>query len=156
MKIMKKLFYPLIVAAGVTMVATSCKDNNRLESESVSVPATKVPTDEYAEFKTWQAQQAQKELEAQKAAAAPKTTTVVHKHYTVNKSTPATATTEPAKKKGWSKAAKGTAIGAGAGAAAGAIISKNNRALGAVVGGIVGGGVGYGVGRSKDKKDGRY
>lgn len=59
-------------------------------------------------------------------------------------------------KEGWSKAAKGTAIGAGAGAAAGAVIAKNNRVLGGVIGGVVGGAVGYGVGRKMDKKDGRY
>lgn len=59
-------------------------------------------------------------------------------------------------KEGWSKAAKGTAIGAGAGAAAGAVIAKNNRVLGGVIGGVVGGAVGYGLGRKMDKKDGRY
>lgn len=59
-------------------------------------------------------------------------------------------------KKGWSKAAKGVAIGAGSGAVLGAVIHKRNRALGAVIGGVVGGGVGYGIGRTKDKKDGRY
>ena len=59
------------------------------------------------------------------------------------------------KKRGWSKAAKGAAIGAGAGAIGGAIISKN-KGLGAVIGGVVGGAGGYIIGRSKDKKDGRY
>ena len=59
-------------------------------------------------------------------------------------------------KEGWSKAAKGTAIGAGAGAAAGAILVKKNRVLGGVIGGVVGGAVGYGLGRGMDKKDGRY
>lgn len=59
-------------------------------------------------------------------------------------------------KKGWSKAAKGTAIGAGAGAVIGGIINKRAPAVGAVIGGVVGGGVGYGIGRSMDKKDGRY
>jgi hypothetical protein len=66
--------------------------------------------------------------------------------------------TQPAaqtQKKGWSKAAKGTAIGAGSGAVVGAIISKK-KGRGAIIGGVVGAGVGYGVGRSKDKKDGRY
>lgn len=65
------------------------------------------------------------------------------------------ATPVPAKKKGWSKAAKGTAIGAGVGAIGGAIISKN-KGLGAVIGGVVGGAGGYIIGRNKDKKDGRY
>ena len=65
-------------------------------------------------------------------------------------------TTQPvAQKKGWSKAAKGTAIGAGSGAVLGAIISKK-KGKGAIIGGVVGAGVGYGVGRAKDKKDGRY
>ncbi|MEJ7830205.1 MAG: YMGG-like glycine zipper-containing protein [Segetibacter sp.] len=66
-----------------------------------------------------------------------------------------TASTTPAKKKGWSKAAKGTAIGAGSGAVLGAIISKN-KVKGAVIGGVLGAGGGYTIGRSKDKKDGRY
>jgi hypothetical protein len=59
------------------------------------------------------------------------------------------------KKKGWSKAAKGTAIGAGVGAIGGAIISKK-KGLGAVIGGVVGGAGGYIIGHNKDKKDGRY
>jgi len=59
-------------------------------------------------------------------------------------------------KKGWSKAAKGTAIGAGAGAVLGAVINKKNRAVGAVIGGVIGGGGGYVIGRGMDKKDGRY
>lgn len=60
------------------------------------------------------------------------------------------------RKKGWSKAAKGTAIGAGTGAVIGAVAHKKNRVVGGVVGGVIGGGVGYGIGRSMDKKDGRY
>ncbi|SFN15988.1 Glycine zipper [Chryseobacterium oleae] len=59
------------------------------------------------------------------------------------------------KKKGWSKAAKGTAIGAVGGAALGAIVAKKNRGLGAVIGGVVGGATGYTIGRAGDRKDGR-
>ncbi len=66
----------------------------------------------------------------------------------------AESTPVPAKKKGWSKAAKGTVIGAGTGAIAGALISKK-KGLGAVIGGVVGGAGGYIIGHSKDKKDGR-
>ena len=62
----------------------------------------------------------------------------------------------PAKKKGWSKAAKGAVIGGAGGAIAGAVINKKNRAVGAVVGGILGGGGGYVIGRQMDKRDGRY
>ncbi|MDB5245714.1 MAG: glycine zipper protein [Segetibacter sp.] len=66
-----------------------------------------------------------------------------------------TETPEVAKKKGWSKAAKGTAIGAGSGAVLGAIIGKN-KGKGAVIGGIIGAAGGYVLGRGQDKKDGRY
>ena len=58
------------------------------------------------------------------------------------------------KKKGWSKAAQGAAIGGVGGAVAGAIISKK-KGTGAVVGGVVGAAGGYIIGREKDKKDGR-
>lgn len=61
--------------------------------------------------------------------------------------------TAPARKKGWSKAAKGAAIGGVAGAATGAIITKSGK--GAIIGGVIGAGGGYIIGRSKDRKDGR-
>ena len=61
----------------------------------------------------------------------------------------------PAKKKGWSKRAKGTAIGAGTGAAAGAIINGRNRGVGAVIGAVVGAAGGYIIGNEMDRKDGR-
>nr|WP_068892556.1 YMGG-like glycine zipper-containing protein [Pedobacter panaciterrae] len=60
----------------------------------------------------------------------------------------------PAKKKGWSEAAKGTAIGAGAGALGGALIDKK-KGRGAIIGGVVGAGAGYLIGRDKDRKSGR-
>jgi hypothetical protein len=61
----------------------------------------------------------------------------------------------PAKKEGWSKAAKGAAIGGATGAVAGAVISKK-KGKGAIIGGILGAGGGYVIGRSKDKREGRY
>lgn len=61
----------------------------------------------------------------------------------------------PVRDKGWSDAAKGTAIGAGTGAVLGAVIAKNDRGKGAVVGGVVGAGAGYIIGRHRDKKSGR-
>jgi phage tail tape-measure protein len=151
---MKRILYStsaVLVSAGLLL--SSCKDNNRLESGSIPVTPTSVSASEYAEFKEWKQQQQENtaKITTVKTTSKP---VVVHKHYTVYQSTPAVQPVK--KKKGWSKAAKGTAIGAGAGAAAGAILVKNNRALGAVIGGVVGGGVGYGVGRSIDKKDGRY
>jgi len=152
---MKRIFYTttaILVSAGLLLA--SCKDNNRLASESIPVAPATVSASEYAEFKEWKQQQLQNTTNARTTTTTARPV-IVHKHYTVNKITPVAQSTVK-KKKGWSKAAKGTAIGAGAGAAAGALLVKNNRALGAVIGGVVGGGVGYGVGRSMDKKDGRY
>ncbi len=57
--------------------------------------------------------------------------------------------------KGWSDAAKGTAIGAGSGAVLGAVVAKNDRGKGAVIGTVVGAGAGYIIGRHRDKKSGR-
>lgn len=56
--------------------------------------------------------------------------------------------------KGWSDAAKGTAIGGGSGAVLGAVVSKD-KGKGAIIGGVIGAGAGYIIGRSKDKKSGR-
>jgi hypothetical protein len=148
--IMKKIFYTTTVVLAATLILTSCKDNNRLASGAAQV--TPVPTSEYAQFKEWQQQQQEN---TRYSTPVHKTTrpVVIHKTYVINRTTPPV---QPARKKGWSKAAKGGVIGAGTGAAAGALLVKNNRALGAVIGGIVGGGVGYEIGHSQDKKDGRY
>ncbi len=64
---------------------------------------------------------------------------------------PVATTTQTEKKKGWSSAAKGAAIGAGAGAIGGAIIAKK-KGLGAVVGGVVGAAGGYIIGKDMDKR----
>lgn len=57
--------------------------------------------------------------------------------------------------KGWSDAAKGTAIGGGTGAVLGAVINKKDPVTGAVIGTVVGAGTGYAIGRARDKKSGR-
>ena len=61
----------------------------------------------------------------------------------------------PQEDKGWSHAAKGTAVGAGSGAIIGAAVNKDNRVGGAIVGSVIGAGTGYVIGRSVDKKTGR-
>lgn len=58
------------------------------------------------------------------------------------------------KKKGWSSAAKGAAIGGAAGAVTGVLVDKKNG-RGAIIGGVLGAGTGYIIGRSKDKRTGR-
>ena len=156
---MKQIFYTTAVALTTVFVAASCKDSNQVGTPAVqTVP---VSTTEFQEFQNWKQQQLNANntntiaypAAATAATKKPATRTVVRERV-VEK--PVYVQPQQPKKKGWSKAAKGTAIGAGVGAAAGAIINKKNRGLGAVIGGVVGGGVGYGIGRSQDKKDGRY
>jgi len=74
-------------------------------------------------------------------------------HSVTNTSTPSTAHTP--EKKGWSDAAKGTAIGAGVGAGVGALIDKDKRLRGAAIGAAIGGGSGYAIGRKSDRESGR-
>jgi hypothetical protein len=70
-----------------------------------------------------------------------------------DKTVASSPTEVPAKKEGgWSKTAKGTAIGGASGAVIGAIFSKN-KAKGAVIGGVVGAAGGYIFGRNKEKKE---
>jgi hypothetical protein len=70
-----------------------------------------------------------------------------------DKTVASSPTEVPAKKDGgWSKTAKGTAIGGASGAVIGAIFSKN-KAKGAVIGGVVGAAGGYIFGKNKEKKE---
>jgi len=159
------LFIVIAIAAVVSVAA--------IVGISSSTKMKKVDATELAQFEAWKETKTLEALETEKASyVAPKTTTSgTAAKRTVNYQSPKmvsesqnaakTTTTKAAKttttkKKGWSKAAKSTAIGAGAGAVLGAVINKKNRALGAVIGGVIGGGGGYVIGRGMDKKDGRY
>jgi len=106
----------------VSVILLACKNNSKLESASTDSTLVPAPV-------STQPVEVKKEV-----------------HY-VNTQT----TSEPSKKKGWSAAAKGTAIGAGTGAVVGAVVSKKHG-KGAIIGGVVGAGAGYLVGRHHDKK----
>ncbi len=122
------------------------KDSIRLDSFKRADAENKAKIVEAEKQKTVLAQQQAEEkrlmmlAEERSAANAPAVT---------SRSTTTTSTT----KKGWSSAAKGTAIGAGAGALGGALIDKK-KGRGAIIGGVVGAGTGYVIGRGKDKKSG--
>jgi hypothetical protein len=154
--VMKRIFYTLGIVSIITIIMTSC--NNK---PNAAIEGTKglsyADTVGLAEFQDWKAHNERADaIEAykktEKAAATTRKRSSSQSGSMVSSST---NEAKVAKKKGWSKAAKGATIGAGSGAILGAVINKRNRALGAVIGGVVGGGVGYGVGRSMDKKDGR-
>ena len=150
------LFIVIAIAAVVSVAAiVGISSNTKMK---------KVDATELAQFEAWKETKTLEALETEKASyVAPKTTTrstpakrtvSYQSPKMVSESQNAAKTTTT--KKGWSKAAKATAIGAGAGAVLGAVINKKNRAVGAVIGGVIGGGGGYVIGRGMDKKDGRY
>ncbi|MFI5132509.1 MAG: glycine zipper 2TM domain-containing protein [Chitinophagales bacterium] len=157
---MKRTLPILSIAVLITTVLlslTACQSKKAPDSLVLSAK----DTSGLAEFQSWKSMNEAKAasnfyIQGYKDAMATKPatkTTVVHK------AAPAvarTTTAQPVKKKGWSKAAKGTAVGTAAGAIAGVLINKKNRVAGGVIGGILGGGIGYGVGRGMDKKDGRF
>lgn len=157
---MKRIFYTLGFTFIIAILITACGSKTKNATENTAT-LTYADTVGLAEFQDWKAhnervaavESYKKSVET--AVAAP----AVRKRSSRQSGSMVSASenqAKVAKKKGWSKAAKGTAIGVGSGAVLGAVINKRNRALGAVIGGVLGGGVGYGIGRSMDKKDGRY
>ena len=157
---MKRIFYTLGFTFLIAMMITACSSKTKSAAENAS-NLTYADTVGLAEFQDWKAHNERvAAIEAYKKSVEATAATPAVKRKSTRQSGSMVSSSENqakvAKKKGWSKAAKGTAIGAGSGAVLGAVINKRNRALGAVIGGVLGGGVGYGLGRSMDKKDGRY
>lgn len=171
---MKKILFAL---SAVILMASCSQNNPRTAAET----KTLAPTDTagLAQFQQWKAQNelavANQMAQTNKLAAQQPTKEVVRERVVYVNSPRSTSrsrstasrssgssgvynstSSNTARRKGWSKAAKGAVIGGAGGAVLGAIINKRNRAAGAVIGGVLGAGVGYGVGRSKDKRDGRY
>lgn len=149
---MKKILSIITITAAVAVVMAACN----------TVPGTIKPisyedTVGFSQFQAWKAMNERIDpsevyMANTKNSAARKTSTAKSSG-SMNSSTTNNAKT--AKKKGWSKAAKYSAIGGGTGIVLGAIINKRNRVAGGIIGGVLGGGIGYGIGRSQDKKDGR-
>ena len=81
------------------------------------------------------------------------TSSSTNNNSTANNSGGGTYSTQPAPRRGISKAAKGAIIGGVGGAVIGGVIGKN--AKGAIIGGAAGAAGGYIIGRGKDRRDGR-
>jgi len=154
--VMKQALLFIGIAAVLSVAVLGISNSSKMK---------KVDATELAQFQAWKDTKAMEALQVEKENyIAPKQTTKstaakravrYQSPKMVSESQNSAKTTTTTKKKGWSKAAKGTAIGAGAGAVLGAVINKRNRAVGAVIGGVIGGGGGYVIGRGMDKKDGR-
>jgi outer membrane lipoprotein SlyB len=165
---MKNLLSTLAVSASLAFTMAAC--NTQPQQAQVNLKST--DTAGLAAFQAWKQAEMYNSMSTASYAAATPQTRVVTKYVPVrsastrryrssssSSSRPVVMNSESsnaAKKRGWSKAAKGAVIGGVVGAGTGAVINKKNRAAGAVIGGVLGAGAGYGIGRGMDKKDGRY
>ena len=154
---MKRIFYTLTITLTIAIVLIACTNS---PGDPAARTLNYADTIGLAEFQDWKAHnETVAAIDAYKKTHESSAAPEVRRNSSGQSGRMVSSSenqAKVAKKKGWSKAAKGATIGAGSGAILGAVIHKRNRALGAVIGGVLGGGVGYGIGRSKDKKDGRY
>jgi hypothetical protein len=164
-EIMKKLLFVIIIAAGFV----ACKSKSGTDSETKNLlllPDTSRINNSYltdtGKVSTANMRNGSENVNTHTVT---RNTTGTHTSHTGNSSSSSSNTsrtsagsTAPAPapapaRRGWSKAAKGAAIGGVGGAVAGAVIGHN--AKGAIIGGVLGATGGYIIGRSKDRKDGR-
>ncbi len=151
---MKYLFSILIVG---TMLMSACSNNAKeqalIKQQAIVAVKDSLKLDSFkkAEIKKQEDAKIAAQVKEEKRTLLLAEQNEAASHPSANQNSEAPA---PAKKKGWSDAAKGTVIGAGAGAIGGALIDKKHG-RGAIIGGVVGAGAGYLIGRDKDRKSGR-
>ncbi|MES2418646.1 MAG: YMGG-like glycine zipper-containing protein [Bacteroidota bacterium] len=145
---MKKIFVIVILSA----VFAAC--NNKAKEEALAKEQAIVAIRDSLKLDSFKKADlaAQQRLAEEKHQAALAATTNYTSSGRSTSTNGGTATVN--KKKGWSDAAKGTAIGAGVGALGGILIDKKDG-RGAIIGGLAGAGAGYAIGRAQDRKSGR-
>lgn len=152
---MKKIL--MIAAIGATILASCGKSEKQVALEKQQALAAYRDSIKLDSFKRAEIEAEKRRVEerhqAELAAAKRNTERSYSSRNTVTTSSGGVTNTQ-SQKKGWSSAAKGTAIGAGVGALGGVLIDKND-ARGAVIGGLAGAGAGYAIGRAEDRKSGR-
>lgn len=153
-----KPIFSILIATGLLSACTNhAKEEALIKQQAIVAVRDSIKLDS---FKRVEAQKkedarvaAQVKVEKEAALKAQKRTLLLSERSEAASANSA-ATATPAKKKGWSSAAKGAVIGAGAGALGGVLVDKNN-ARGAIIGGVAGAGAGYLIGRGQDRKSGR-
>ena len=155
---MKKLLSIIAIGAITSIVVFSCKSR---EAGTSQVPVIKYEdTVGLAQFQSWKAMNERAMInnyDPYNTNGAPVASARRGAARTSNSGTMTSTSTHQAKaKKGWSNAAKYSAIGGGGGIVLGAVVNKRNRVAGGAIGGVLGGGLGYLLGRAKDKREGRY
>lgn len=148
-----------VIAIGATVLVSCGKSDKQVELEKQQAIVKYKDSIRLDSFKRAEVETEKRRVEERHQAelAAARRSASSNSSYSSGRTvttSSAGVTSTPAKKKGWSDAAKGTAIGAGVGALGGVLIDKNN-ARGAIIGGLAGAGAGYAIGRAEDRKSGR-
>ena len=165
---MKKLLPILSISFISALLISACNSKPALDPNSGKV-LTYVDTAGLADFQKWKTQNELKDASVyynqgtesstnQPSRKMTRSYSPVEKPSTTAGGSLNSVSQYPAKtsvKKGWSRKAKGAAIGGGGGAILGAVINKNNRLVGGAIGGALGAGIGYVIGNELDKKHGR-
>jgi len=168
---MKKLLPLLSILIVAVIFITACNSKPQTDANNGKV-LTYTDTIGLADFQRWKTQNELKDAtvyysqgneiassQPVKSSSAAAHRTSSTRHSTTSRSGSMNSVAQyPAKtsvKKGWSRRAKGAAIGGGGGAILGAVINKHNRVLGGALGGAIGAGLGYVIGNELDKKHGR-
>ncbi|WP_293299528.1 YMGG-like glycine zipper-containing protein [Pedobacter sp. UBA4863] len=152
---MKKIL--MVAAIGATVLASCGKSEKQVALEKQQALVAYRDSIKLDSFQRAEAlaekQRVEAEHQAELAAARRSAARSYSSSNTVTTSSAGVTNTQ-AQKKGWSSAAKGTAIGAGVGALTGVLIDKKDG-RGAIIGGLTGAGAGYVIGRAEDRKSGR-
>lgn len=154
---MKPIFSILIVTGGLLSACTNhAKEEALIKQQAIVAVRDSIKLDSFKKAEVQKKEDAriaaQVKVEKEAALKEQKRTLLLSERSEAANASSASST--PAKKKGWSSAAKGAVIGAGAGALGGVIIDKK-KGRGAIIGGVVGAGTGYLIGRGQDRKSGR-
>ena len=150
---MKKIFAIVALAIGLASCGNSSKEEALAKEQAMAAVRDSLKLDSFKKAEVAK-QELLKEQKHQAELAAARRSASSSYSSSGSTTTSSAGTTTAAQKKGWSSAAKGTAIGAGVGALGGILIDKKDG-RGAIIGGLAGAGAGYVIGRSRDVKSGR-
>ncbi|WP_316766291.1 YMGG-like glycine zipper-containing protein [Pedobacter frigiditerrae] len=150
---MKKIFAIVALAIGLASCGNSAKEEALAKEQAMAAVRDSLKLDSFKKVEVAK-QELLKEQKHQAELAAARRSASSSYSSSGSTTTSSAGTTTAAQKKGWSSAAKGTAIGAGVGALGGVLIDKKDG-RGAIIGGLAGAGAGYVIGRSRDVKSGR-
>ncbi|WP_316784048.1 YMGG-like glycine zipper-containing protein [Pedobacter frigiditerrae] len=150
---MKKIFAMVALAIGLASCGNSAKEEALAKEQAMAAVRDSLKLDSFKKAEVAK-QELLKEQKHQAELAAARRSASSSYSSSGSTTTSSAGTTTAAQKKGWSSAAKGTAIGAGVGALGGVLIDKKDG-RGAIIGGLAGAGAGYVIGRSRDVKSGR-